>query len=283
MMAEGKEDVPTTAVTSRGPLSANFAGQSAVTALLDAQALVSKQSLLRRIFGASPLTADTRSLFQAALADAAVGTALDALEPEWVIVHAVPVSPGSTTLDHLAVGPGGVFVIETRSHSGQAVWASHRTFMVAGIRFPHIRNMEYEMGRVERLLGATSNTAVEVSGILAVVEPKSLTVRQKHRDVAVLASSELAQWLHDQRRVLSDSDVQHIGAAAETLITWTDAGTEIPDFSGTRVRFDDLRRSVYSAWRRQLLFVTLITVLGAGGFILLTWAIMANALQAFGD
>lgn len=281
-MAKGKEHVPTTVAPSRGALAANFAGQSAIAALLEAQALVPQRSVLRRLFGASPLTAETRDLFAVAIADLTVGDALSALGPEWVIVHSVPVSPGSTTLDHLAIGPGGVFVIETRSHSGQAVWASQRTFMVAGIRYPHIRNMEYEMGRVERLLGAGSNGSVEVSGVLAVVDPKTLTVRQKHRDVAVIQSTELVRFLHEQRRVLSEGDVQRIGAAAETPITWTDECTEVADIAGLRASFTELRRNVTSAWRRQIFWVTLITVFGAGGFMLLTWMIMVNALQAFG-
>lgn len=281
-MAKGKVPVNRLATPSLGVLSENFAGQNAVAVLMEQQSHVAPRSFVRRIFGASPLNSVTRVLFDNALADVTVGETLDNLGSEWVTVHAVPVSPGTTTLDHLVVGPSGVFVIDTRSHSGQAVWASQRTFMVSGIRHPHIRNMEYEMGRVERLLGAASNGAVEVSGILAVVDPKTLTVRHKHRDVAVLPSAEIASWLRGERRVLSDADVQRIGAAAQTPATWTDDCSETIDLEDLRTRFEALRSSVRSAWRRQVVWVTLITVLGAGGFMLLTWTIMANALAAFG-
>jgi hypothetical protein len=287
VMAKGK--VPVHSVTARSvaappeaSLADNFSGQNSVAALIAAQADVPARSRVRRIFGASPLNSHTRTLFDCALADAIVGDILDGLGPEWVTVHAVPVSPDGTTLDHLVAGPGGVFIVETRSHSRADVWASQRTFMVSGIRFPYIRNMEYEMGRVERLLGTAISSPVEVSGVLAVVDPKSLTVRHKHRDVSVISSADLAHWLTDQRRVLSVGDVGRIARAAQNPGSWSSVSESVVDRVGLCEQFVSLRNSVRSAWRVQLVWVSVVTVVGAGGFMLLSWLIMANALAAFG-
>ncbi|MGV8969055.1 MAG: nuclease-related domain-containing protein [Microbacteriaceae bacterium] len=262
-------------------LAAHFAGQNAVKELMAAQDALSPRSGLRRIFGVSPLTPETRVLYDRAVADAAVGATLDGLSSEWLSVHAVPVSPECATLDHVIVGPGGVFVVDTQSHRGHAVIASQRTFMVSGIRYPYIRNMEYEMGRVERLLGTASKGAVEVSGILAVVEPKSLTVRQKHRDVAVVLSTDLVAWLSEQREVLSAADIARIGVAAHNPATWSDEYDTSVDIPAMRQRFEEFHASVRTAWRWQVMWVSVATVVGAGGFLLLTWTIMANALAAF--
>jgi len=55
---------------------------------------------------------------QGARGEQQVGSTLQALEREgWPVLHDV-VAPGHGNIDHVAVGPPGVFVIETKSHSG---------------------------------------------------------------------------------------------------------------------------------------------------------------------
>jgi len=265
---------------SGGPAgeSGTMPGRTAMDEFLRGHDAVAPRGALARLFGASPLTAETRPLFNAAVGEIEVGDDLDALGDGWRVVHAVPVGADNTDIDHLVVGPGGVFIINTKYYSGLNVWVSQRTFVVAGIRYPHVRNMEYEMGRVERLLATAVGRPVEVSGVLAVVNPRTLTVRQQHRDVAVVPSADLPGWLKAHRQRLGCAEVENIAAAARLDSTWHEGTHVRATAADVRARFDEVRAGVRSAWRLQVFWATIITAVGAGGFVVLTYAIFLNAL-----
>jgi hypothetical protein len=256
----------------------NLAGQCAIVELLDAQDALAPRTLVSRVFGVTPLTDETRPLYQSAIGETEVGQALETLGDSWISIHSLPVAAGGADIDHLVIGPTGVYIVTTRNHSRQTVWASQRTLMVGGIRYPDIRNMEYEMGRVERLLSAATGRGIEVSGILAVVSPKSLTVRQKHRDVEVLASDQIVPWLQMRRRVLAPDDVREIAAAAALPETWAPDSTAPRDTAVLAARFDALRTEVSRAWRLQLTWAVLASVIAAGGFLAVTYVILLTSL-----
>ena len=258
--------------------AANLAGQCAIVELLEAQDALPPRSLISRVFGVTPLTDETRALYQAAIGEAEVGAALETLGDAWITIHSLPVVAGGADIDHLVVGPTGVYIVTTRNHSRQTVWASQRTLMVGGIRFPDIRNMEYEMGRVERLLKAATGRSIEVSGILAVVSPKSLTVRQKHRDVEVLASDQIAPWLQMRRRVFAPDDVREIAVAAARPATWAPDSTPARDTAVLSERFAALRTEVARAWRLQLTWALMASAIAAGGFLAVTYVILLTSL-----
>jgi len=260
----------------------NLPGQSAIIELLRVQSAVPPRSAIARLFGLSPLSAESRPWYEAAVSEIEVGDALARLGDDWVVLHAVPVGTGTTDIDHVVIGPGGVFIINTKNHPGQTVWASQRAFLVSGIRHPYIRNMEYEMGRVERLLSSAAGISVEVSGILAIVAAKSITVREKHRDVTVLSTASIVQWLLDRRVVLSAVEVAAIGDSAELAATWQHDGEPVSDRDSLRERFAELRAEARSAWRLQVMWASVTTVVGAGGFVVVTYSILLNALGSLG-
>ncbi len=278
MMTDG--DVSACADDTADSLGANRAGQVAIAELLRAQSEVPPRTLLGRIFGMSPLNHETHAMYRGVVGEIEVGEALDRLGPEWSVLHAVPVESGASDIDHLVIGPAGVFVVATKNHSGLNVWASQRTLMVAGVRQPHIRNMEYEMGRAERSLSAASGSPVEVSGILAMVAAKSVVVREKHRDVAVLAASSIVGWLLRRKRVLSPAEVSHISTAASLASTWDTSAVECPDTG--RQQFEQLRASVRRAWRIQLAWAVGVSVIGIGAFAVITYSMLWSAIGSFG-
>jgi hypothetical protein len=261
---------------------ANRAGQVAIGELLKVQSTVPSRGMIARVFGMSPLSHETHAMYRGVVGEIEVGESLDRLGPEWTVLHALPVDSGIADIDHLVVGPAGVFVVATKNHSGQNVWASQRTLMVGGLRQPHIRNMEYEMGRAERFLTAATGGSVEVSGILAVVAAKSLVVREKHRDVAVLAAGHLIAWLQRHRRVLSPAQISHISTAASLASTW-----DAPDPEGTapdalRAQFEHLRADVRRAWRIQVTWAAAVSAVGIGAFAVVTYSILLSAIGSFG-
>ena len=263
-------------------IDGNLAGHVAIVELLRAQEQVPPRSLVARIFGMSPLSAETHAMYRGVVGEIEVGEALDRLGPEWGVLHALPVDVDSADIDHLVIGPAGVFIVMTKNHSGLNVWASQRTLMVAGIRYPHIRNMEYEMGRAERMLSTAAGSPVEVAGILAVVAPKSLVVRERHRDVAVLAASHIVPWLLRHKRSLSAAEVSHISTAAALASTWFQGQEQSGQPRWVRDCFEVLRSQVRSAWRVQIAWAAGISILGVGSFAAITYSILRSALGAIG-
>jgi len=260
----------------------NLAGHVAIGELLRLQSSVPRRSHLARLFGLSPLTPATQQLYRGVVGEIEVGEALDRLGDEWLVLHALPVDADADDIDHLVIGPSGVHIVSTCNHTGMNVWASQRTFIVAGVRYPHIRDMEYEMGRAERLLSTAVGSTVEVSGILAVVAPKTLVVRDRQRDVAVLQSSGLVSWLNRQKRTLSPAEVARVGEAASLASTWYDAGTLPSPPKSQRDRFEALRAEVLGAWRVQLAWAIGVSLAAVGTFAGITYSILVSAIGSFG-
>jgi hypothetical protein len=278
MMTDGDVSARDDIAESAASVDGHLAGRAAMQQLLDAQCAVPRRSSVARFFGFSPLSRETHALYRSVVGEIEVGESLDRLGPEWSVLHSLPVDGDSSDIDHLVVGPAGVFIIATRTHAGMNVWASQRTFMVAGVRYPHIRSMEYEMGRAERMLSAAAGSPVQVAGILAIVAPKSLVVREKHRDVAVLAAPNVVAWLHRSKRVLSPAEVSHISTAASLASTWSST-PESADPQSIGARFEQLRSEVRTAWRTQLAWAISLSAVGVGGFGGLTYAILLNAIS----
>jgi hypothetical protein len=141
------------------------------------QSLVRPRTWLQRVFGASPLSPESRPWYKGALGEIAVGRILEQLGPEWLVLHGIPVGKGSSDIDHLLIGPAGVFTVNTKNHSGQAVWVAGRTLMVAGKKTRHLYNAAFEASRASKLLSAAVGAAVDVTPMVVVVDPKSLTIR----------------------------------------------------------------------------------------------------------
>lgn len=76
----------------------------------------------KRFFGAG-LKRDYENYDRGAAGEEAVGEILESLrEQGWCVIH--DVSFGRGNIDHIVVGPGGIFTIETKSRGGK-VWPDH--------------------------------------------------------------------------------------------------------------------------------------------------------------
>jgi hypothetical protein len=121
-----------------------FAAQAVIEELLRQQSTTPPRTGFGRFFGYSPLGDESVSWYLGAQGEIVVGAILDALPPEWTVFHALPIGTKGADIDHLVIGPGGVFTINTKHHNGKAVWVVGRTLMVSGQKQPYIRNSEFE-------------------------------------------------------------------------------------------------------------------------------------------
>lgn len=141
-------------------------------------------------------------------------------DPRWRVLHAIPVGSRGSDIDHLLVGPGGVFTINTKHHPGAKIWVADGTFMVNGRRQPYIRNSRHEAARAARLLTAACEFPVSVEGVIVAVRADAVTVKSPPDGVHVVPRIQVVRWLRRRTEVHSPAAVDAIYAAARRSTTW---------------------------------------------------------------
>ncbi|WP_372408217.1 nuclease-related domain-containing protein [Streptomyces luteireticuli] len=126
-----------------------------------------------------------------------VGRELERLAPKrWRVLHGVPKNNGGD-IDHLLIGPGGVFSINTKTHRGASVWVGDAMAKVNGGKpAPYAAASRAEAAYVQGVLQRHCGFAVPVEPVLVFVGVASLeraatqhTVRiYREREVAALGS-----------------------------------------------------------------------------------------------
>ncbi|WP_431220933.1 nuclease-related domain-containing protein [Leifsonia xyli] len=221
-------------------------GAAVMEQVVRLQEAAGPRSALARAFGVDPLRDDAQAWFAGALGEREVGALLSRLPAGWSAFHAVPVGSGDADVDHLVVGPGGVFVVNTKHHRGAKLTVYQRSVLVNGTKQPYLRNSDLEASRVRGLL-LRAGIETPVEPVIAVVGAKEVRIRQKPARAAVVRSESLIRWL-SRRPVRMDAE-----AVARAAALFDDPATWRPVVSspGTLQRFDAIEREVRSAqWVR---------------------------------
>ncbi|GAA1499327.1 hypothetical protein [Paeniglutamicibacter kerguelensis] len=71
-----------------------------------------------------------------------------------------------------------MFTLNTKNHAGQSVWVAGRTSMMCGKKQRRLYNASQEAALAAKLLTRGTNAPIEVTGVVVVVTPKNLTVRE---------------------------------------------------------------------------------------------------------
>jgi hypothetical protein len=140
---------------------------------------------------------------------------------QWRYLHSVPVGSRGSDIDHVLIGPAGVFTINTKNHRGSNIWVGGNTFMVNGARHPYIRNSRHEAVRAGRLLSQACGFPVEARGVIAVIDPRNFTIKEQPADVAVTTRVQLSRWLARQPQVLDPHQIDAIFGIARRSSTWS--------------------------------------------------------------
>ena len=272
--------IPTTAIptTAEQPsswsiepnLRARGPAYAVMQECLSRQQAATPRGRLARAIGNSPLHPDARSWYSGALGEIVVANVLAQLEPEWTVLHAVPIGSGGADIDHVIIGQGGIFTINTKNHSGKKIWIGGSTFLVNGFKQEHMRNSAHEAERTARLLSAVTGRPVTVTPLIVVVNPASITTGRKRPRVTVLSSNTLKRWLLKRPRVLSDRAVAHFSMFAEERSTWQTEPLAIEDTTDPVARFEQLRVTVDAARQRARLW---LLALGVGAILIAPVAI----------
>jgi hypothetical protein len=181
------------------------------------------QGVIRHLFARLvDAKTDERAWRIGADGEQAVAEQLAMLGLQWRILHAVRVGERGADIDHVVIGPGGVFTVNSKNHPKAAIWVGGDTVMINGSRVPYVRNSRHEAGRASRLLAEYVGFPVPVTGMIAVVGARrGFTVKSQPADraVVVVPRRGIRRFLQSQPPRLSLREIDAIHEVARRSTT----------------------------------------------------------------
>jgi hypothetical protein len=167
---------------------------------------------------------DARAWQLGAEGEVLVGAQLDKLmkrDPRWRCLHSIPVGTRGSDIDHVVIGPAGIFTLNAKHHPGAGIWIACDTLMVNGVRQPYVRNARHEAERASRLLSTACGFEVNVTPLIVVVNARELTIKERPMDVQIVNRRRLRGWLLRRQEALSSETVDAIFEQARRSGTWS--------------------------------------------------------------
>jgi Nuclease-related domain len=183
-----------------------------------AQTLPTAESVRTRFARFLGLHADERASNRGANGERIIGWWLGRLPDGWFAFHEVPVGQRGANIDHLVIGPSGVFTINTKNLAGEIVVGS-KTLTHNGHRTDFMSKASEEARRAAKLLSTAIRRPVEVRGLLAILADE-WTIVERPADVFVGGPRGVKHWMLGQPSILRSSDVIVLAAAASKPETW---------------------------------------------------------------
>ncbi|MFH8380689.1 nuclease-related domain-containing protein [Kitasatospora sp. NPDC018058] len=152
-----------------------------------------------------------------------VGARLEPLKTAgWRVLHGVPLPSGSD-IDHVVIGPPGVFTVNSKHHPGATVWVGDKVVKVNRNGFPYLENSEFEANRTAKLLSEWCGFEVPVHPVIAVVGAQKITLGATP-GVTVIDGEQIAAVLPARPAVLSPNRVDRIFTIARHRHVWSQMG-----------------------------------------------------------
>jgi hypothetical protein len=148
-----------------------------------------------------------------------VAKQLSQLDKCWLVLHSITISSSGTDIDHLVIGPGGVFTLNTKNHDGCKVWVAKKTFMVNGQRNDYLQISRSEGIKASRILSRACNIEVTVEPVIVVLAAK-FDIASDPCDVHVVARNTIRSWLECRPSSLTLGQVRSIYERARDSTTW---------------------------------------------------------------
>jgi hypothetical protein len=233
-------------------------GESVMSELVMLQRSQPARSGLAKFFGVSPLAGAHRSLYSSALGELLVGDSVDNIGPEWDVLHVVPVDNQSPQIDHLVIGPPGVFSLWTKNFPGQEIVVDGETMLVGGHPVTDVADARRQASTAAALLTAATGSgpelelAVDVEPVVVVVNPKKLVIRKQPSGLMVVSSKQLLRWLTKMDRRLDGAEVAYISDISDRESTWHSPPEPVQDAQQLHREFALLREAVSNASRVRL-------------------------------
>lgn len=145
---------------------------------------------------------------------------LAALDPRWGFLQLTRSNSGLSALQHMVVGPGGVYLLNAKNHPGAKLFVEGDTFLVNGHDRPYVSFSRVQASTARTLLSRDSGLDLGVTGIIVPVKDRRLTIQQAPDDVEVIERNGLAEWLLNQPEELNEHEVVKGFTVAREATSW---------------------------------------------------------------
>ena len=142
------------------------------------------------------------------------------LDPRWGFINSIPVNAKGTDIDHLVIGPGGVFTINTKHHRDANIWVAGDMLMVNGGNTGYVRNARKDAARATARLYVATGMRITTWGMVVPVGAASVTIKESPADVVVVNRRRILSFFQSVPAVLDKSTVLRLFDAARDSRTW---------------------------------------------------------------
>jgi hypothetical protein len=151
-----------------------------------------------------------------------VRSRLDRLGDEgWQVVHNVPLGRQGTVVEHLMLGPGGIFTVTERAGPGNRTRVDRRTITIDGKPASYLRDSRLEAARVQGLLRSAVGSQLSVRAVLVLQGILEMAPDARPEDVIVVARHEVPGIFRNLPERLEAPRVDAIAAIARQRTTWS--------------------------------------------------------------
>lgn len=156
-----------------------------------------------------------------------VGLELALLDERWRVLHGVPIGHEGSDIDHVVIGPPGVFTINTKHHRGKRLDVRGDAVFIGGTYLPYVPKARHEAQCARDALTADLPTPCPVTPIVCTVGA-TLRHREATSGVWVVEDHRLVTALTAQPTVLSPAQIDWLYDRARRSTTWTDTPPPAP-------------------------------------------------------
>ncbi|WP_420311280.1 nuclease-related domain-containing protein [Streptomyces sp. YS-B37] len=140
----------------------------------------------------------------------------------WRVLHGVEKNNGGD-IDHLLIGPGGVFTVNTKTHQGASVWVGDTMAKInGGQSYPYAAASKAEASYVRGVLSRYCDFAVPVESALVFVGVASLDRAATQYTVRIYREREVAS-LGPLAGKLTADQTEHVYTVARHRRVWLKA------------------------------------------------------------
>jgi hypothetical protein len=138
----------------------------------------------------------------------------------WTMLSSI-VKRSGADIDHLVIGPPGVFTINTKHHRDASIWVGENMVKVDDAKQPHyLRNSRHEAASAARVLTDAVGLDVIVIPVLAFVGAASINALDSRGDVMITTGEAIENALLEKHAVYSIQERARIFAAARRAEIW---------------------------------------------------------------
>jgi hypothetical protein len=143
---------------------------------------------------------------------------LGRLPAGWHLFNDISVGDRGANIDHVLVGPAGVFTVNAKNLTGK-IWVGSRSILHNGHKTSFLPKAVAEAKRASKLLSAALDRPIDVYPIIAILAD-DWRIKERPTDVWVAAPRGVKDWLRSRPAVLSPAEVTAISAAVNKPATW---------------------------------------------------------------